>query len=82
MTIKLIHQDLLDEIIEKMGSTSIINCDRVDCDPLEDTDIPIYNIDIDTNKVFVFYHDTTLILLRDENILSIDKFRYYEVIIL
>lgn len=80
MTIKCIHRDLLDEIIEKIGSMAII-----ECEPSSKDDDEMFDIQIDTNIVHVHYYEDHLFLVRDyplNRIIVIDRLRFFEVAIL
>ena len=73
-------QDVIDEIGERLGSLSILDCECTDI-----FDEPIYQIEIDTTKCnLVTQSEWINIIRRDvkpERIITIADFRFEEAII-
>ena len=75
-----IRKDLLEEIIEKLGSFVIAECE-VDDNKMENDSL-FYDIKFDTDSVFVVFHKTSLTVIKDDRSIVIDSMRFYQCLIL
>lgn len=78
-----VDHDLIDEIIEKLGSRTIF--DTENRPPSRISSGELYNIQIDTERTAIIYHRDDLVLQRldvdDNRYMHIESFRFYEVIL-
>lgn len=69
-----ISKELLEEIIEKIGSFAIADCEVAD-------DVLFYDIKFDTDSVFIVFHKTSLTVIKDDRSIVIDNTRFYQCLI-
>ena len=74
-----VSKDLLEEIIEKIGSFAIAACEVID-NKFED-DLLFYDIKFDADSVFVVFHKTSLTVIKDDRSIVIDNMRFYQCLI-
>ena len=78
-----VDHDLIDEIIEKLGSRTIF--DTENHSRIGKSDSELYDIQIDTERTAIIYHRDDLVLQRldvdDNRYMHIESFRFYEVIL-
>lgn len=82
ITLKDCTKDVLDEICEKLGSQSILNCEqRGIYDDYEE----IYQIELDNKRCRIVVNPDWINIIRDDvtppQFISISDFRFEEVII-
>ena len=75
-----VSKDLLEEIIEKIGSFAIANCEVID-NKFEEDGLLFYDIKFDADSVFVVFHKTSLTIIKDDRSLVIDNMRFYQCLI-
>ncbi len=75
-----VSKDLLEEIIEKIGSFAIASCEIID-NKFKEDDLLFYDIKFDADSVFVVFHKTSLRVITDDRSLVIDNMRFYQCII-
>lgn len=75
-----ISKELLEEIIEKLGSFAIADCEVID-NKFEADDVLFYDIKFDPDSVFVVFHKTSLTVIKDDRSIVIDSMRFYQCLI-
>lgn len=75
-----VSEDLLEEIIEKIGSFAIADCKVVD-NKFEKDDLLFYDLKFDPESVFVVFHKTSLTVIKDDRSIVIDNMRFYQCLI-
>lgn len=80
--IKGCNYDLIEEIISKTGSFTIV--DITEIESINENQI-ICNIEIDEKRILVCFHENDLVLVRqdviDQRIIHIESRRFREVVI-
>lgn len=73
-----VRKDLLEEIIEKIGSFAIADCEINE--KFEDDSL-FYDIKFDSSAVFVVFHKKSLTIIKDDRSLVIDSAKFYQCLI-
>ena len=75
-----VRKELLEEIIEKLGSFVIADC-VVNETKFEDDDLLFYDIKFDDDSVFIVFHKKSLTIIKDNRSLVIDNMSFYQCLI-
>ena len=73
-----VRKELLEEIIEKIGSFAIADCEIKE---KFDNNSLFYDIKFDSSSVFVVFHKESLTIIKDDRSLVIDSARFYQCLI-
>ena len=75
-------EDLLEDLIENLGSRSIKNCEQVT--PINGENDVLYDLEFTEEVNVIFLNSRTEIYLanvRNDGVITVDLMRFYEVII-